>query len=135
LAGLYLWGLGTVGEVKDKLHIDPDHQLPDDHMVAKLGLSSNMLGRSDSLKSELKKLGVSMHLMMFTYIDPDMLSKAEAELKQWFREREAFVDVGKKFNGSTEVVAISNKRAEKTILKAEYKELSLRYGGAANGMI
>ena len=132
LVGIYLWALGSVGELRDKLQVDPHWQLPDDYIVAKSGQSGNIGSRSTSLKSTFGQLGVSMHLIMCTYVDPGRLRQAEGELKAWFRGRGAFVEVGARFDGYTEVVAFGSTRSEKPAIKAEFESLRRLHGGASS---
>jgi hypothetical protein len=136
IAGIYMWSLGTVGDLRDKLKFDRDHQLPDSFMVAKVGSSEDIHAqRSGALKCELKKLGISMELYLFTCTDPERVGKAEKEVLDWFEEREETIQVGQKFVGFTELVAFAPGRNDKKAIKTQFQNISLRYGGATNQQI
>jgi hypothetical protein len=135
VAGVYMWALGTVGELREKLRFDKAHRIPDSYVVAKLGKSDDFYDRSGSLMYEFKKLGISMELYLFTCVDPERVFKAEGALKQWFKERDEALEVGRKFEGFTELVAFAPGTKEKTAIKSQFRVLSLEFGGATNQQI
>lgn len=86
--GIYLFTLGHVQTLRKSMDISDQYK--DTDIVAKFGFSNNISRRMDEHNSNYGKIpGVSLKIKFFSHIDPQYISKAEADIKSFMKSIKA----------------------------------------------
>ncbi len=90
----YLLSIGKVANLKKSLDIGDDYN--DDDFVIKWGMTDDFkrrLGEHQNTFSKIK--GSNLEVIAFNYIDPQFVSKAESDLKKYFKDTSMKLDIEK----------------------------------------
>jgi hypothetical protein len=82
LSVVYLFSLGTVAQLRDKMELDAS--LPDKAIVLKYGKTDNLARRAQEHAREYKNVTNDVRLFNWVTVDPDLLSHAEQDLRDFF---------------------------------------------------
>jgi hypothetical protein len=86
VSAIYLYALGTVKELRKALNIPTVYH--DDLIIYKFGLTEDLKDRGNQHESAFKEMKIKFFLIKFEIIDPEYLSKAETELKKFFKSKQ-----------------------------------------------
>jgi hypothetical protein len=124
---VYRFVLGNCKDLRKKMNISKD--IPDDYLIIKYGFTDNLVRRTNEhIKTYNSIEGVKLELMNFAYIDPEYISDAETEVKEFFEDVETFI----KYKEYKELVAINPKHNRQ--IKKLYKSLKDEYGGCVKDL-
>lgn len=117
----YLFSLGTVKELRQKLNIPDDWN--DNDTVAKFGTTADMKRRLGENKAEYKKIGVDLELLLFNQVDPQYTFQSETCVKRLFR----MMNLNLVHNHYKELVIIPKKRMND--IREGYSNIATKYMG------
>ena len=79
---VYLFTLNTVGNLRKSMNIDPKYA--DDAIVAKYGFTKDLARRTgEHINKYNKIINVELKLKYYSYIDPQYMSNAETDIKDY----------------------------------------------------
>lgn len=105
---VYLFYIGKAADMRDSLNLSSN--INDEDHIYKFGYTNNLTRRATEHMDEYGKLaGATIRLILFKTIDPTLISKAEAELHNYFKKSQCAV----KHNKYKELVFLSKKRPNK----------------------
>ena len=126
---IYLFYLGKVKDLKKSLRIDDKYYNENDG-VYKWGMTQDLDRRTKEHNRNFSKIkNVNLQLILFNYIDPQYLSKAEMKIKKLFKEME----LNLKYEKYSELVIVPNKNIK--FVKENYETISSSYIGNFKEMI
>jgi predicted GIY-YIG superfamily endonuclease len=120
---IYLFTLGTVGELRASMNISDDYD--DDALIVKYGRTDDLHRRTTEHRADFCKIkGINLNLKQYHYIDPTHASKAEKELKDYFKQ----LKIKFTYELFEELVVIDYKSLN-TIIKEKLNDIGSKYGG------
>lgn len=126
---IYLFRIGTVKQLRKKLHISNDFD--DDMIVCKYGFTDDLERRtSEHAKNFGKLTGHSIELVMYAHIDPKFLSQAETHIKKLVGYTKCEIE----FDKFKELICISNKQLKKDFAE-EYSNIRQLFGGCVTELV
>lgn len=128
LSSIYCFSLGTGETLRDSMKLPAT--IKDEDIIIKFGYTDDLDRRSSEHLRKYKKIGgVDVRIMEFVYIDPEYLSKAETDMKHFFRAMETPVE----YMNEKELIAINPKHLAQ--IKKQYSLLGMGYQGKCSNMI
>lgn len=126
---VYLFTLQTVKELRETMKI-PTEKYPDDAIVAKYGFTKDLARRTGEHISKYNKFkNVSLKLKYHSYIDPQYISNAETDIKNFM---EAFC-ANFSFENEDEIVIIPKDAIK--IVERQYEFIGNSYMGHTSELI
>ena len=125
---IYLLHIGTVADLKKPLCIDND--VNENDFVIKCGMTDDLkrrLGEHQTTYSKIK--GSKLELLCFNYIDTQFMSKAETELKKYFKDTNMKLEIEK----HDELAIVSKKKL--ISVKKQFVLVGNAYMGHAKDLI
>ena len=119
---IYLFYLGTVGQLRETFDIDPS--IPDDACVYKFGFSDDIERRLPELKRRYNLPNVDFQLNIWNVVDEKYTSEAEGEVRDLCKG----FDVRLTAKGYRELVVLN--KSQLNIVKREYTYIGKKYAGA-----
>jgi hypothetical protein len=121
---IYLFQLGTVGDLRDSLNIPVD-KFKDDEVVFKFGLTKDLKRRTGEHEASYGRMpGANMSLVYHAYIDSLYLSQAETDIKDFFANARWMLE-HKKYKE----LAIVPQHLVSVSVHMAYKTMGERYAG------
>jgi hypothetical protein len=125
---VYLFTLGDVKTLRESMKIDTNYI--DNMIVCKYGQINNLARRTiDHTRNFSKIKDVVVNLKYYSYIDPQYISSAEIDIKDYFEEMNVKINYEK-----NEELIIVNPSSFKNIEK-QYKLISTNYAGHVKELI
>lgn len=125
---VYLFSLNTVENLRKKMNIHKKYS--DDSIVCKYGFTKDLSRRTrEHLKEYGKFEKVNLKLKHHSYIDPQYISKAEADIKDFFEA----LDVTLTYEDYDELVIV--KPSLLRTIDRQYRQLSNAYAGHIKELI
>jgi hypothetical protein len=120
--GIYMFTLGTVKDLRKSMKIGKEYK--DDAIVAKYGMTVDLPRRTgEHIKTYNKIKNVDLKLKYHSYIDPQYISSAECDLKNFFDA----LSLDFSFEKYDELIIIPKKHDK--LVKKQYEHLSKSYMG------
>lgn len=124
---VYRFVFGTVKELRNSMKLSKD--IPDDYIIIKYGFTDDLARRtSEHMKTYGSIKNSKLELMNFAYIDPQYISDAETDVKEFFEDIELFIE----YKSHKELVAINPKHDRQ--IKKLYKNIKNEYGGCVKNL-
>jgi hypothetical protein len=125
---VYLFALGTVADLRKAMSIDPHYS--DDDVVYKYGMTKDLVSRTQQHQADYGKIsGVSLKLKYYSFIDPQYVSDAETDIRNFFNS----LDMKLEYDNRSELVVVQSKHIE--IVKKQYQNLSMLYAGHVKELV
>ena len=125
---VYLFTLNTVGNLRNSMNIDPKYA--DDSIVAKYGFTKDLLRRTGEHINKYNKInGVDLKLKFYSYVDPQYMSNAETDIKDYMIGFEIKFD----FEKEDEIVIIPSKLFK--MVERQYELIGKNYMGHISELI
>ena len=134
LSVIYIFYLGTMGDVRTKLGINADKypHIKDNYHVFKYGLTDNLKKRVEQHDYNFRKYHIQPVLKYHAYIDKCYLSTAETELRNWFKKFDWHLqETGKDM---TELAAVQSNLSHE-MLRDEFVTLGKEYSGKLKDIV
>lgn len=123
LPTIYLFLIGRVRDLRKGLGIGPEH--PDTAWVAKFGFTDDLARRTDEHNRAFGRIaGANVQLYAHSVIESSNLSKAEGQLRGFFREHECCLEHPKQ----KELVILDDKFLRLTV-KDKYRTIGIEFEG------
>jgi hypothetical protein len=125
---IYLFTLGTVKDLRKSMNIGKEYY--DDSIVAKFGMTIDLPRRTgEHMKTYSKIKGVDLKIKHHSYIDPQYISSAETDLKNFFNG----LSIDFEFKNFDELIILP-KRLNK-VVNRQFELLSKSYMGHISELI
>jgi len=124
---IYLYALGFVKDLRKTFNIPKSFK--DDEIVHKFGMTVDLDRRNGEHKDDFGKLGCTIELKHFGFIDPQYISTAETSLKAYFNDTQWRLD-----NPNHVELAIFSSKNLKNV-KKQFDTLSKAYMGHIAEMV
>ena len=125
---VYLFTLNTVGNLRESMNIDPKYS--DDSIVAKYGFTKDLARRTGEHINKYNKInGVNLKLKYYSYVDPQYMSNAETDIKDYMIGFETKID----FEKEDELVIIPIKLLK--MVERQYELIGKSYMGHISELI
>ena len=125
---VYIFTLSLAKDLREHMNIPAD--VPDNHMIAKFGLTEDLKRRSGEHVKKYEKIkNAKVELFKYCYIDPKYLSDAEVYIKKYFNDDEVNIN----YENNKELVSINPKN--KSHLNRMFELIKQRYSGCINDLI
>jgi hypothetical protein len=127
---IYLWSLGTVGELRNKLTLPKE--LPDSALVCKYGRTKDFCSRTANHGNTQKNgygrlLDKDLELISFALVDADKTVDAEDEMRSYFKREGSMVEVDLDGQKRQEIVVLKND-GYCAAAKGKMECIHMRYG-------
>lgn len=122
---IYLFIIGRLGDLRDKMHIDVAKRFDDDGLVAKFGYTTDLKSRAADHARNFKEFGAEVSLKCHVRIEPAHLSAAESDLRTYFKEKECTITDNKAYK---ELVVLNETFVKRKIVDV-YRKIGRTYGG------
>ena len=120
---VYLFTLGNVKQLRESLKIPTSYL--NNMIVCKYGFTKDLQARAYQHSKTLGKItNVCLSLKYYAYVDPQFISDAETDIKDYFND----INVRYKFGSHDELIILSPDKLGKSI-KKQYANISNSYGG------
>ena len=120
---IYLFQIGTVGELRESLDLSDD--LDDEDVLYKWGKTQDLGSRT---YSHSRTYGEDIRLIYKSFVDKMHLTEAEAEIRAFFASKKYKINT----KGHKEVSLITNKNMKS--VKSMYDSISVKYQGRISTM-
>lgn len=125
---IYLFSLNTVNKLRKKMNIPEKY--PDDAIVCKYGFTDSLERRTgEHIKEFVLTKKVNLQLKHYSYIDPQYISNAEVDIKDFFKG----LEIGLEYKTHKEIVVIKPELFK--IVRKYYTQLTNAYAGHITEMI
>jgi len=125
---VYLFTLNTVGNLRNSMNIDSKYS--DDSIVAKYGFTKNLARRTGEHINKYNKIsGVDLKLKYYSYVDPQYISNAETDIREYMVGFETKFD----FDKEDELVIIPSKLLK--MVERQYELIGKSYMGHISELI
>lgn len=119
---VYLYTVNTVDKMRKSMTIPI--KFKDDNIVLKFGFTDNLKRRTVEHEKYYSKVkGSNLKLTWWSYIDPQYISTAEIDIKEFFK----LLNCSHPFDSQKELVVVSPKILPQ--IEKRYKQLGELYGG------
>jgi hypothetical protein len=119
---IYLFTLGTVKELRKSMNIDI--KFTDDMIVCKYGNTNDLHRRTGEQRTTLGKIkNVDLKLKYYSYVDTQLIVKAENDLKQYMSP----LNAGLEYQQYAELIVLSDKQLKD--MGDQYKKIGKLHGG------
>lgn len=125
---VYFFTLGFVKDLRTSMKIDNKHL--DDSVVAKYGLTKDLSKKTDKFMTKYNKIeNVNLKCKYYSYIDPQYISKAETDIKDFM----SIFNTKFNFNKEDELVIIPKEQIK--LVERQYDFIGKSYMGHVSELI
>jgi len=134
LSVIYIFYLGTMGEIRTKLGISADKypQIKDTYHVFKYGLTDNLKKRAEQHEYNFRKYDIQPMLKYHAYVDKCYLHDAETDLRNWLKKFDWHLQ--ETAQDMTEMAAIQSNFSHE-MLRDKFVTLGKEYSGKLKDII
>ena len=126
---VYLFTLGTVKDLRKTMQIDKKYN--DNMIICKYGMTDSLERRAYEHNKLFKTINnVNLCLKYYAYIDPQFISKAEVDIKDYFEA----INCKYEYDNYKELIILDSTKMNK-LVKQQFSNLSNMYAGHVKDII